>query len=34
MLWILLGLTIFLAVVWGFEELDRRRSKEHDETRS
>lgn len=27
MLWILLGLTSFLAVVWGLEELDRRKRK-------
>lgn len=25
MLWVLLGLTSFLALVWGLEELDRRK---------
>lgn len=27
MLWILLGLTGFLALVWGIEECDRRKDK-------
>lgn len=28
--WILLGLTIFLTVVWGFEYRDRRKGNDRD----
>lgn len=33
MLWILLGLTSFLALVWGLEELDRRKRARTDQDR-